>query len=81
MALLGTALLPTHVEQLQGYGGIIVALDPDAYQKTLKFTQELRGKLFHNKIVSAKLEDDLKYRREHDILLIGERANNFMQAN
>ena len=56
-------------------------MDPDAYQKTLKFTQELRGKLFHNKIVSAKLEDDLKYRREHDILLIGERANNFMQAN
>ena len=81
VALLGTALLPTHVEQLQGYGGIIVALDPDAYQKTVKFTQELRGKLFHNKIVSAKLEDDLKYRREHDILLIGERANNFMQAN
>ena len=30
VALLGTSLLSSHVEQLQGYTGAIVALDPDA---------------------------------------------------
>ena len=56
------------MEQLQGYTGAIVALDPDAGKKTLQFTQELRGQLSHNRIFAARLEDDLKYAKKCDML-------------
>ena len=81
MAILGTSLLPSHVEQLQGYTGVIVALDPDAVKKTLIFTQELRGKLQHQQIYAARLEDDLKYRRKHDISLMKEKIEQFNAKN
>ena len=70
IALLGTALLSTHVEQLQAYTKILVALDPDAYPKTLGYTRELRGTLPDSKILAVKLGDDLKYERKNDMVLI-----------
>ena len=81
MAILGTSLLPSHVEQLQDYTGVIVALDPDAVKKTLIFAQELRGKLQHQQIYAARLEDDLKYRRKHDIRLMKEKIEQFNAKN
>jgi len=72
VALLGTSLLTAHVEQLQGYTGVIVALDPDAADKTLKFTRELRGLIPSMKVKALKLEDDLKYRRKNDIVNVQE---------
>ena len=68
VALLGTFLLTAHVEQLQGYTGVIVALDPDAANKTLEFTRELRGLIPNIRVKALKLEDDLKYRRKNDIV-------------
>jgi len=79
VALLGTSLLSSHVEQLQGYTGAIVALDPDAGKKTLQFTQELRGQLSHNRIFAARLEDDLKYRRKRDMVLIKEKIGELIE--
>lgn len=72
-ALMGTSLLPSHVTQLQDYHTVIVALDPDAVQKTFDFTRKLRSFLHSKTIRSMKLEDDIKYRRKKDITnLIGE---------
>ena len=83
VALLGTSLLASHVEQLQGYTGVIVALDPDAGKKTLEITQELRGQLLslghtQNQVFAARLEDDLKYRRKHDMLLMKDKIAEFI---
>jgi hypothetical protein len=72
VALLGTFLLTAHVEQLQGYTGVIVALDPDAANKTLEFTRELRGLMPNIRVKALKLEDDLKYRRKNDIVNVQE---------
>ena len=66
-ALMGTSLLDTHVTQLRHYDQIIVALDPDAVQKTFEFTGRLRSSLSIN-IRAMKLTDDLKYRRKDDIM-------------
>ena len=65
---MGTSLLSGHVTQLQNYDEVIVALDPDAVQKTLEFTRKLRSFLPTKSIRSMKLEDDLKYRRETDMM-------------
>lgn len=67
-ALMGTSLLEGHVEQLKEYDGVIVALDPDAVQKTFEFTRKLRSHLSTKIIRAMKLEDDLKYRRKNDIM-------------
>jgi len=67
IALMGTSLLAMHIEQLQEYGRIFVALDPDAAQKTLEFTRKLRGFLPTSTVCAMRLEDDLKYRRKKDI--------------
>jgi hypothetical protein len=68
MALLGTALLPNHIAQLKDYRGVVVALDPDAVKKTLQFTAELKGALYHTNIFALKLEDDLKYAKKYDMV-------------
>lgn len=77
IALLGTSLLPTHVGQLQGFAKILVALDPDASLKTLNYTRELRSAFPESKILAVKLEDDLKYRRSHDMILMEKLSQTF----
>ena len=62
---MGTALLREHIEQLQGYSRVIVALDPDAMVKTVAHTRELKS---HGIDAHAlKLYDDLKYRQPQDM--------------
>jgi hypothetical protein len=64
-AIMGTALLREHIEQLQGYSRVIVALDPDAMVKTVAYTRELKS---HGIDAHAlKLYDDLKYRQPQDM--------------
>jgi len=72
VALMGTSLLPDHVAQLHSFSAVIVALDPDAVKKTLQFATELKGLLLHKNIFALKLEDDLKYAKERDIIRVKE---------
>jgi hypothetical protein len=64
-ALLGTQMLPEHLDMLREYAYVIVALDPDARDKTIQY----KNLLFSNGIDSyaMNLYDDLKYRQEEDI--------------
>lgn len=67
---MGTSLLPNHIKQLQEYDKILVALDPDAVKKTVEYTRQLRSSLPSIKIHAIKLEDDLKYRINSDVLCL-----------
>ena len=61
VALLGTQLTNFHKHYIQRhFGGAIVALDPDARDKSIKIAKELGGK-------ALNLKDDLKYRRPEDL--------------
>jgi ribosomal protein L37AE/L43A len=64
-ALLGTQLLDEHIQMLRCYDRVVVALDPDAGEKTIRYKREL----FSNNIDSyaMNLYDDLKYRTLDDI--------------
>ena len=68
VALLGTTLNAHHIEALRGFKRVIVALDPDAAEKTIAYTKMLRANGVHT--LALKLLDDIKYRREEDILFI-----------
>ncbi len=61
IALLGTQLTDFHRAYIKkGFDKLIVALDPDARDKTLKIAKELNAK-------ALNLKDDLKYRRTEDL--------------
>ena len=66
MAILGTSLSVAHMEQLGNYSQVIVALDPDAAHKTLRFRQEIEAWTGATTI-ALRLDDDIKYRVESDI--------------
>ena len=66
MAILGTSLSVAHMEQLGNYSQVIVALDPDAAHKTLKFRQEIEA-WTGVATTALRLDDDIKYRVESDI--------------
>ena len=66
MAILGTSLSVAHMEQLGNYSQVIVALDPDAAHKTLKFRQEIEA-WTGVATIALRLDDDIKYRVESDI--------------
>ena len=66
MAILGTSLSVAHMEQLGNYYQVIVALDPDAAHKTLKFRQEIEA-WTGVATTALRLDDDIKYRVESDI--------------
>ena len=66
MAILGTSLSVAHMEQLGNYSKVIVALDPDAAHKTLRFRQEIEAWTGATTI-ALRLDDDIKYRVESDI--------------
>jgi len=67
VALLGTHMTQKHIQQLQKFHGIIVALDPDAAQKTLKLASQLKSATSCANIKVIKLHDDLKYKTEADL--------------
>ena len=66
IALLGTSMTEETYSRLKDFNEIIVALDPDATVKTLHIAAKLRQ---GSKSVRAmKLSDDIKYRKEEDML-------------
>ena len=66
MAILGTSLSVKHMEYLQDFVYIIVALDPDAAHKTLEYKREIASWTGLDTI-AMRLQDDLKYKLEEDI--------------
>lgn len=64
-ALLGTQLLDEYKTALKKYFKVVVALDPDAADKTLAYSRELRSEGID--VYALKLYDDLKYRTDEDI--------------
>ena len=66
MAILGTSLSVAHMEQLGDYSQVIVALDPDAAHKTLKYRREIE-EWTGVTTIALRLDDDIKYRVESDI--------------
>ena len=61
LALLGTQLTAFHKQYIKKYyDNVIVALDPDARDKSIKIARELGGK-------ALNIKDDLKYRRPDDL--------------
>ena len=67
MAILGTSLSVKHMEYLQDYVLIIIALDPDAAHKTLTYKQEVASWTGVSTI-AMRLQDDIKYKVEEDII-------------
>jgi len=65
VAVLGTSLSEGHKRYLSQFSTIIVALDPDALPKSLKFAKELRT--YCKDVRVLKLTDDLKYSNPDDI--------------
>ena len=55
-----------HKKYMTRFSTAIIALDPDALPKTLSFAKELRG--YVNDIRVIKLQDDLKYRDNNDLI-------------
>ena len=68
VAILGTTLNANHIEALRGFKRVIVALDPDAAEKTIAYTKMLKSNGVQ--ALALKLLDDIKYRREEDIAFI-----------
>ncbi len=66
MAILGTSLSDAHMSHLGEYQRIIVALDPDAAHKTLKYRQEVEA-WTDIRTIALRLDDDIKYRIQSDI--------------
>ena len=75
VALLGTNLLKEHKEYLDTFDKIIVALDPDALGKTIEYTKELKSYCDPSVVIAMPIEDDLKYKREADMLKLRELVN------
>jgi len=66
VALLGTSLLDEHKKFLcHNFDKVVVALDPDALQKTLQIRKELQS--WVNTAMVLRITDDLKYEEEIDI--------------
>lgn len=66
MAILGTSLTPKHMEKIQEYNKVIIALDPDAMGKTIEYRREIE--LWTGiKTRAIYLKDDIKYKLEEDI--------------
>lgn len=65
IALLGTSLLSEHKEYLRKFDSVVVALDPDARDKTLKIARQIRTAGMSASALC--LSDDIKYRRDSDV--------------
>ncbi len=68
VAILGTSLNANHIEGLRSFKRVIVALDPDAAAKTIEYTKILKAN--NIQALALKLLDDIKYRKEEDILFL-----------
>jgi len=75
VSILGTNLTPNHIEALRKFKRVIVALDPDAAVKTIEYTKLLKSNGINT--LALKLLDDIKYRKEEDILFITRTVKEF----
>ena len=71
IAILGTNINHTHMEYLQDYTRIIVALDPDATHKSIEYRKEIQSWTGVD-TMAMMLQDDIKYKTEEDILKLKE---------
>jgi len=71
IAILGTNISHTHMEYLQDYTRIIVALDPDATKKSITYKNEIES-WTGVQTFAMFLQDDIKYKTEEDILKLKE---------
>lgn len=71
--LLGTSLLQEHIYILSTFDRVVVALDPDALQKTLQHSKELTNYVKDVKVL--RLTDDLKYKNVNDFNKLRELLN------
>ena len=69
IALLGTSMSVKHIEYIQDYTKIIMALDPDASNKNLQYRREIVSWTGINTI-AMRLKNDIKYKEEKDISLL-----------
>ena len=67
MAILGTTLSSIHIEHIQDFVHIIVALDPDATHKTLEYRREIAS-WTGTGTIAMRLQDDIKYREPEDLM-------------
>ena len=74
MAILGTSLSPKHMEKIQEYNKVIIALDPDAIGKTVEYRREIEL-WTGNKTTAMNLIDDIKYKMDEDIEKLKELCN------
>lgn len=74
MAILGTSLSPKHMEKIQEYNRVIIALDPDAIGKTVEYRREIEL-WTGNKTTAMNLLDDIKYKMDEDIDKLKELVN------
>ena len=74
MAILGTSLSPKHMEKIQEYNRVIIALDPDAIGKTVEYRREIEL-WTGNKTTAMNLLDDIKYKMDEDIDKLKELCN------
>jgi hypothetical protein len=71
MAVLGTNINHTHMEYLEDYSKIIVALDPDATNKSIEYRKEIQSWTGID-TMAMMLQDDIKYKTEEDLLKLKE---------
>tara|TARA_R110001583_G_scaffold45707_2_gene143676 strand:+ start:3248 stop:4051 length:804 start_codon:yes stop_codon:yes gene_type:complete len=66
LAILGTSFGAAQMQHIQNYSKVIVALDPDAAHKTLKYKRDIVAWTGLDTI-AFRLADDIKYKVEEDI--------------
>ena len=71
LAILGTSLGAQHMEALDAYDRIVVALDRDAVSKTLEFKRTIES-WTGNTTKALLLQDDIKYMVEDDMMNLKE---------
>jgi len=74
MAILGTSLTDRHIQKIGEYTKAVVALDPDAIQKTIEYRREIEA-WTDLPTYAIKLSDDIKYRNAEDIEKLREIMN------
>lgn len=75
MAILGTSINAKHLSKAGEYSKIVIALDPDAIQKTIEYRREVQA-WTGLPTYAMKLSDDIKYRRPDDIKKLEETCTN-----
>ena len=66
LAILGTSLTDKHYDVIGRFKHVVIALDPDAAQKTIQYKREVES-WTGIKTTAFRLDDDIKYKLQTDI--------------